>query len=159
MRLMERTVVIGLLLFFGSFILLNLPIRLYPYHDIWKVNPLIIFARLGFVAIVTSGIFFAEHSFKMKPHIPQMIGSESLLIYILHLIVLYGSVVNEGLQQKIRQTLSVPEASLVFVIIFVILSVVVYGWNYLKKRYHTPVVLALWTAGGIFLLLFLLRPY
>ncbi len=158
-NLMQKTVVVGLFMFFGSFILLNIPTQLYPYHDIWKVNPLIIFVRLGFVAIVTSGIFFAEHSFKMKPYIPQLIGRESLLIYILHLIILYGSVLNEGLQQRIRQTLSVVEASIVFFMIFIGLSIIVYGWNYFKKNYHTASLITRWSAVGIFIYFFLTRPY
>lgn len=158
-RLMEKTVVAGLVMFLGSFILLNLPTQLYPYHDIWKVNPLIIFARLGFVAVVTSGIFFAEHSFKIKPAIPQLMGRESLFIYILHLIILYGSVMNHGLQQIIRQTLSVLEASVVFVLIFVVISLFVFAWNYYKKNYRTAAIITRWAAVGLFFLLFLLRPY
>jgi hypothetical protein len=156
---MQNTVVVGIVMFLGSFILLGLPTQLYPYHDIWKVNPLIIFARLGFVSIVTSGIFFAEHSFKIKPSIPQLIGRESLLIYILHLIILYGSVMNEGLQQRIRPTLSVVEASLTFVIIFVVISLFVYAWNYYKKKYQTAAVITLSAAIGLFLYFFLTRPY
>lgn len=158
-RLMERTLVAGLIMFFGSFILLTLPTQLYPYHDVWKVNPLIIFARLGFVTVVTSGIFFAEHSFKIKPTIPQLMGRESLFIYILHLIILYGSVMNQGLQQIIRQTLSVVEASFAFVIIFAAISIFVLGWNYYKKRFHTAASITRWAAIGIFILLFLLRTY
>ncbi len=157
--LMQKTVIAGIIMFLGSFVLLGIPTQFYPYHDIWKVNPLIIFARLGFVAIVTSGIFFAEHSFKLKPYIPQLIGRESLTIYILHLIILYGSAMNEGLQQKIRQNLSVVEASFAFVIIFVLLSVFVYGWNYFKKNYRTAALVTRWSAVGLFFLFFLLRPH
>lgn len=158
-RLMEKTLVVGLIMFFGSLILVNLPTQLYPYHDVWKANPLIVFARLGFVTVVTSGIFFAEHSFKINPVIPQLIGRESLFIYILHLIILYGSVMNQGLQQIIRQTLSVVEASLAFMIIFVVIVVFVFGWNYYKKNYQLAASLTRWTAVGIFFILFLLRPY
>jgi uncharacterized membrane protein len=157
--LMQKSIVIGLVMFFGSFILLSLPTQLYPYHDIWKVNPLIIFVRLGFVAIVTSGIFFAEHSYKIRPRIPQLIGRESLVIYVLHLIILYGSVMNQGLQEKIHQTLSVVEASFAFVIIFLVLSVVVFGWNYLKKNFRIAALAGFWSAAGIFLYYFLTRPY
>ena len=157
--LMQKTVVVGLLMFFGSFILLSLPTQLYPYHDIWKVNPLIVFARLGFVTVVTSGIFFAEHSFKIKPTIPQLMGRESLFIYILHLIILYGSVMNQGLQQIIRQTLSVVEASLAFIAIFAFITIFVFGWNYYKKNYRIAAIITRWAAVGVFLFLFLTRPY
>jgi hypothetical protein len=156
---MERTIVIGLIVFFGSFLLLNLPMQLYPYHDIWKVNPLIIFARFGFVAVVTSGIFFAEHSFKIKPSIPQLMGRESLLIYILHLIILYGSVMNEGLQQIFRPTFSVVEASIAFCIVFTAICLCIIGWNYFKKKYRTAAVITRWVAVVLFILSFLLRPY
>lgn len=157
--LMQKSVSVGLLMMIVSFIVVNIPFHLYPLHDVWKVNPLIIFARLGFVLLVTSGVFFAEHSFKITSKIPQIMGRESLFIYILHLIILYGSVMNKGLQQIVLPTLSVAGASLAFIVVFTALSAFTYGWYQLKKQYASSAMVVRIAVAATFIILFLVRPY
>ncbi|MFZ4618978.1 MAG: heparan-alpha-glucosaminide N-acetyltransferase domain-containing protein [Bacteroidota bacterium] len=157
--LMQRTVTIGLLLMITSFIFLNIPFHLYPPHDVWKVNPLIILARLGFVMLATSGVFFAEHTYKIRSKIPQIMGRESLFIYIIHLIILYGSVMNKGLQQIILPTLSVVQSSVAFIIVFIALSSFTYGWYQLKKQYPRSALYVRVAVAATFIILFLIRPY
>ncbi len=159
MKLMQNAVVTGVAVFTLSLIVVNLPFNIYPLHDVWKVNPLIIFARLGFVLVVTSSVFFAEHALKIKPRIPQIMGRESLFIYVLHLIILYGSVVNKGLQQIILPTLSVVQSTVVFFIVLVAITGFTYGWFQFKKRYKRSAVGMKFAVAGIFILLFLVRPY
>ena len=159
MDLMQKSVTVGVVMFILAFILLNIPLNIYPPHDVWKVNPLIIFARLGFVLLVTSGVFFAEHSLKITSQIPQIMGRESLFIYIIHLIILYGSVVNKGLQQVILPTLSVAQSSLAFIVIFIAVSVFAYGWYQLKKQYASMAMTVRIAVAATFIILFLTRPY
>lgn len=158
-KLMERSVVVGLTVMAGMFILMNLPIGIYPPHDIWKANPLIVLARLGFVAVVTSGVFFAEHSLSIPSRIPQTMGRESLFIYIVHLIIIYGSAMNRGLQQYVHATLSVWQASAVFVFVLTVITLFTYGWSTVKRRLPRS---ALAVKIGITLILlfqFMTRPY
>ncbi len=159
MDLMQKAVSVGIVMLITAVILLNIPLNIYPPHDVWKVNPLIIFARLGFVLLVTSGVFFAEYSLKITSKIPQIMGRESLFIYIIHLIILYGSVVNNGLQQVILPTLSVVESSLAFIIVFVAISCFAYGWYHLKKQYVYAAMAVRISVAGTFMYLFLTRPY
>ncbi len=158
-ELMEKNVVAGLAALVVSFIVVNLPTNVYPLHDVWKVNPLIITGRLGFVLLVTSGIFFAERSLKINPFLPRIIGRESLFIYILHLVILYGSVVNKGLQQIILPTLSVVESSAAFVIVFVSIGGFTVGWHQVKKHHAQTAMAARIALAIIFIFFFLIRPY
>ena len=158
-NLMQKTVSIGIVLLIVSFIVVNLPTHIYPLHDVWKVNPLIIFARLGFVLLVTSGVFFAEHSYTITSKVPQIMGRESLFIYVLHLIILYGSVVNKGLQHIILPTLSVLETSFVFIIVFIATSFFTYGWYHLKKHFNKTAMAVRIVVAATFIFLFLTRPY
>ncbi len=158
-NLMQKAVALGVITLTGSLIIVNVPTHIYPVHDVWKVNPLIIFARLGFVAIVTSGVFFAEHSMKIRSQIPQIMGRESLFIYVLHLIILYGSVVNKGLQQLILPTLSVGMSTVIFLLIFAGISLFTYGWYQVKKHYGKTAMAARLTVAATFIILFLTRSY
>ncbi len=158
-ELMQKAVTVGLLMMIVSFIVLNIPFNLYPPHDVWKVNPLIIAARLGFVLLVTSGVFFAEHSVKITSKIPQIMGRESLFIYVIHLIILYGSVMNKGLQQIMQPVLSVVQSSIAFVIVFSALSAFTYAWYQLKKQRPNIATVVRISVAAIFIILFLVRPY
>ncbi len=158
-NMMQKAVAIGVITLTGALIIVNVPTHIYPLHDVWKVNPLIIFARLGFVAIVTSGVFFAEHSLKITSQIPQIMGRESLFIYVLHLIILYGSVVNKGLQQIILPTLSVGMSTVIFLLIFAGISLFTYGWYQVKKHYSKTAIAARLAVAATFIILFLTRPY
>lgn len=159
MKLMQNIVVGGVLAFTFSLIVVNLPFNIYPPHDVWKVNPLIIVARLGFVAVIISSVFFAEHSMKIKSNIPQIMGRESLFIYVLHLIILYGSVMNRGLHQIYLPTFSVLQSSLIFLLILGGIVVFTYGWYQFKIKYQRTAIFMKFATAGLFFLLFLIRPY
>lgn len=159
MKLMQNAVVAGVAVFTASLILVNLPFHIYPVHDIWKSSPLIFLARLGFVIVVTSSIFFAEHSYKLKPQIPQIMGRESLFIYVVHLVILYGSVMNKGLQHVFLPSLSVVQSSLVFLLLFFAIVGFTYGWYQFKIHYKRSASVMRFAAAGIFIILFLVRPY
>lgn len=159
MQLMQKLVVWGVVAFTLSLIAVNIPLQLYPPHDIWKANPLIIFARLGFVAVVTSGVFFAEHFVKIKSALPQLMGRESLFIYVIHLIIIYGSVVNLGLKHLFQQNLSVVESLGMFVLVFLITVVFTYGWHVFKKNYKRSALTVRIAAVGVFLYFFLTNPW
>lgn len=158
-RLMQNVVALGIAMFIGTLIVVNLPFHWYPHHDVWKVNPLIILARLSFVAVVTSSIFFAEHSIRIPTAIPQIMGRESLFIYVLHLIILYGSVLNQGLQQIILPTLSVMQASLIFLVIISGIMLFSYGWYQYKMRYKRAAMATRIAIAAVFIIFFITRPY
>lgn len=159
MAVMQKTVSLSIVVLCLSLIIINLPTNIYPAHDVWRVNPLIIFARLGFVLLVTSGVFFAEHAYKFPSHIPQILGRESLFIYVVHLLILYGSVVNKGLKQLLLPTYSAFEALAIFVVVFMAISAFTFGWYHVKKHYAKFAISARILVAAMFLILFLTRPY
>ena len=63
---------------------------------------------------VASGIFLVEHWVGIVPNISLVMGKESLFIYILHLVIVYGSAVNRGLAQSIGPSIRIPQALGVF---------------------------------------------
>jgi uncharacterized membrane protein len=159
MKLMQNMVVAGVLVLTLSLFIVNLPFNIYPVHDVWKVNPLILVARLGFVAVITSSVFFAEHSMNIKSSLPQMMGRESLFIYVLHLIILYGSVMNKGLHQLFLPTFSILQSSLIFLSILGGITIFTYGWYQFKSKYKRSATFIKFATAGFFLFLFLIRPY
>lgn len=157
--LMQKNVALSAGVIVISLLCVMLPIQLYPAHDFWKTDPAIFFVRLGAVSMAASSIFFAEHSVKIPSRIPVIMGRESLFIYVVHLMIVYGSVVNPGLKSYFGPTLSVVQAIGIFLAIFFVMAIVAYAWYEIKARYATGAVAIRIALSTIFLYEFLTRPW
>jgi uncharacterized membrane protein len=138
---------------------LRLPFDFYPPHDYWKSDPSIILIRLSVVSIVAAGIFLAERYIQGPSRIPSIMGRESLFVYIVHLLIVYGSVMGPGLGYYIGPTLSLIQALFVTVLVFVVVMFLAVLWHGLNSN-HRPVAHRLKiAAAAIFLLAFIVRPW
>ncbi|MCL4538064.1 MAG: DUF1624 domain-containing protein [Bacteroidetes bacterium] len=70
-----------------------------PYNDYWKSLPAVHLLRFGLVTMVASVVGYMSLHITRFPRILPAIGKSSLTIYIVHLMIVYGSPVNEGLSQ------------------------------------------------------------
>lgn len=85
---------------------------------LWVTPGLDIF-RMGFVAIaVALWIFIAQH-WKNVPKIVLWAGRNSLWIYLLHVIILYGSAYNDGLNNQYRGQFE-PHMAILFAVLMII---------------------------------------
>ena len=84
----------------------------------------------------------------------QVMGQESLIIYVVHLIVLHGSVLNRGLTSVFRQSLSLSGAIGVFLLLYLAMALMAWGWNRLKLR-EAHFNAMQWTLVALLLSLFL----
>ncbi len=157
--LMQKNIAISGGVIMMALLILIVPFNLYPPHDFWKTNPVIILIRLAAVIIATGAIFFAEHSVKIPSRIPLIMGRESLFIYVMHLLIVYGSVVNYGLNTFIGPVLSVVNALLVFMIVFIVMAVITFYWYQLKGK-HVKIAAGVRIGLSIiFFFEFLTRPW
>ncbi len=89
-----------ILSYFGSFIeykFLNI--------DLWEKYFSLIFYRLGFVFIFNASVAYITSGLKTIPNVILIIGRSTLLIYVVHLIILYGSAWNIGINVLYSRTL------------------------------------------------------
>lgn len=70
-----------------------------PYVDYWRALPAVNFLRFGLVAMVASAVGYVSLHIVRIPKILPAIGKSSLTIYIVHLMIVYGSPINFGLSQ------------------------------------------------------------
>lgn len=136
-----------------------LPFDLYPAHDFWKSNPSMFFVRLSAVGIVTSLIFLVERLVKTIPSLPLVMGRESLFIYVVHLLIVYGSVVNRGLAQRIGPTMEVGPTLGVFAVVFVVIALITLLWNRLKTEHEMAATGVTFAITATFLLMFATRQW
>ncbi len=69
------------------------------YHEslYWLSSYSILFQRIGFVLMMNSLVSFISLTMESIPRFLILVGRNTLLIYIVHLIILYGSAWNPGL--------------------------------------------------------------
>jgi uncharacterized membrane protein len=70
--------------------------------------------RIGIVVLLISFISFIFRNFIRLPLIVNLYGKHSLIIYVVHLIIIYGSAVIAGLSYVYGQTLTLFECLAVF---------------------------------------------
>lgn len=126
----------------------------WPEHNFWRTNPLFFFWRLGNVVAVLAVLCFVERWMErlgwlarsaetLASRIAQralawikLVGAESLIIYVVHLVVLYGSVLGGGLDDTEMfkgGEQSLVTATLVAIGLLLAMILLARGWNDLRK--------------------------
>lgn len=91
-----RTIIIGLIILilvylynYISYSNFNIRFDSYNYQTIAF--------RVGFVLTLTGIVSLISQSIQSIPHLIILVGRNTLLIYVVHLLILYGSVINPGI--------------------------------------------------------------
>ena len=122
------------LLVFG-FVAYLLPFRPLGDIDIWRVGPSIFTTRLGSILILLGGFAFVSQSIQRLPWAIQALSQESLLIYVVHVAILYGSLWTPSLAHSLgRQDL----AHTVAWITVLTLSMGALAWVWNQTKRHRP---------------------
>jgi uncharacterized membrane protein len=131
--------------------------ELWPWpreHDFWRTNPLIFSWRLGNILAVLSVLCFVERVMERAGWLAKaattagsrlakrvldwvkLVGAESLIIYVVHLVVLYGSVLGRGLDDTDvfrARSQGIGTATLVALGLLLAMVLLARAWNELRK--------------------------
>jgi hypothetical protein len=158
----------GIVLILTGLLLDLMPVQIYPVYDFWFTSPNFFWIRLGVLFLMLSGLWYFEYavSHRRRPGVwmPKWLtvfGIESFFVYIAHLIVLYGWVLNPnqnasawwGLNLSLLPSLAVTTG---FVISMILLA---RGWNYGKKHHPVAMQGVYWWMGSVFLYYFVTNPW
>ena len=109
---------------------------LYPLYDYWKSSPSFLLYRIGLVLLLCSGMFRYEKWKGTSPHSPvTLIGRESLLVYTVHLILIYGKFGSFNFSERYGRSFSMLEASIASVLLLVAMYLLAFLWDRVK---HGP---------------------
>lgn len=117
-----RTILIGIIILIGvflynyiSFATFNIRFDSYNYQTIAF--------RVGFVLVLTGIVSLVSQSIHSIPHIIILVGRNTLSIYVVHLLILYGSVINPGLKVLWGNKLN-PELTILAAILMISLMII-----------------------------------
>ncbi len=126
----------------------------WPEHNFWKTNPLFFFWRLGNILAVLALLCFVERALEnwrllratastRATRVTQralawakLIGAESLIIYVVHLVVLHGSVLGRGLKSTTMfhsESLGLPMTSAVAIVLLLAMVLLAKAWSDLRE--------------------------
>jgi acyltransferase len=106
--------------------------------------------RAGTCLVLMALIAYASQRVSRLPHVFSAVAQETLVIYFVHLCIVYGSVWNNGLWQVYRQSLG-PWPTAGFVVLIVAsMTTLAWYWNWLK---HARPRAAAWTARAAWVFL------
>ncbi len=104
------------------------------YYETTSYTPDTIFFRVGFVLVLNSIISFISQKIESIPRIIIIVGRNTLLIYVVHLMILYGSAWNPGISLLFGSSLSVSTTILSAVIMIVLMTLMVLLLSKFKFR-------------------------
>ena len=125
-----------------------------------RANPLFFFERLGIVMLLLTVCWFYAEYRKTEKSFVLDVSMESLMVYAVHLLVIYGRFWNErSLAFYFGSTWSVMECAVSTLGLALAMSgaAILWGW---MKRNHLPLARILFFIfAGATIVLFMIRPY
>jgi len=133
-------IVIGILFILSAFLFDLFEIYFWGKSYFWTTSPNLVFVRIGIVLLLTSMFSFISIKMTSIPKILILLGRNTLLIYIVHLLILYGSPWNVGLIKYFDKSLD-PITTMVIALIMIAamigLVLLVYLFNIRNKALVT----------------------
>ena len=134
----------------------------YPgYQDWWHISPFYLLFRTSFV-VAAFGLFFILEKYynnKKVGEILTLTGQESLFIYIFHLLIVYGSIINHGFNFYIGQHLGPFETALLILGLWFVSYSVTLMWHIIKTKEQKTAHLVMTSIFVLFLIILIVRPF
>lgn len=133
-------------------------------HNYWKTNPFFFVFRLGVVVLVFALLRLVEERAKPDMKRPvlrtvQTIAQETLVIYVGHLLFLYGTPwTGPGLAGRAHEALSLGASIVSFLCVLVPMLVFAYVWNGWKKNSQVTFDRIRYAVTAVLISAYLLNP-
>lgn len=109
------------------------------YSNLWTTSPNLVFFRLGTVIILNAIVSFVALEMEKIPTIVILIGRNTLLIYVVHVIILYGSAWTPGVPKFLARNLSIWETMIADAVMLAAMAFMVKIIHMLKIRNKSTV--------------------
>jgi len=105
-----------------------------------------VLVRAGTCLLIVGVIAHGSRRLSHLPHIFAAVAQETLLIYFVHLCIVYGSIWSPGLVQLYGATLSPIRVLVIVVLLLAAMTALAWQWNWLK---HASPRAARWISVGV----------
>lgn len=136
-RTLRNAIPVGMLLILAGVSTENLSLHLYGAANFWPTTPHLFLTRVGFVVTLIGLASMAERWVPFQPSSVRSLAEESLVVYFVHVSLLYGSIWNPGIKQYLGGTMGFAHAYLYVLAMIAIMMAMAYYWNRAKKSHPT----------------------
>jgi len=138
----------------------QVPIQIYRTYDFWHTSPSFFMIQLGLTLAILSAFWLYEARWQHRSQFLQYVGQQSLLVYVLHLVILHGSVVpHPYLEKFFGLSLNFGECALAFVLVTAATCTAGYVLQHLKWNARFPLWVLKYGLVGLFIYSIITRPY
>ena len=136
----------------GVLIVAGLAAALFPlpgaYSDFWTTGPSFFFLRVGVLGFLIATFRVAEYRLLPAMRWVVLLGRESLLVYVSHLLLLHGSALNpdRNLLKVLGSARPAVDTVLVLFALTGLTATLCWGWSRLKQHHRWPAVQ--WSLAG-----------
>ncbi len=155
-RMMTKTSWYAAGIIAASFVIHPVASMIYPFYGYW-LSPSFYMLRLGLVLLLCSAMYLFERRRGVSPRsVVSLMGRESLLVYTVHLMMVYGKFGYFTFADRVHQSFGYAEATLTTVILIGLMYTLAFAWSRVKsappmvKRLTEGVVLAAFVAVFFF---------
>ncbi len=143
-----------------GYILFQLQKSFFAQTNVWNYAPGWFLLRLGFLIWILQAIIWYEGKRKFGWSSVKILGRESFLVYVAHILLVYGSSAkNPSLVHFIGSQFNYLQCFLVFVGLTVVMFVLAYLWSELKSWNYQLSRLVQYAVVTGFFYLFIKNPY
>jgi uncharacterized membrane protein len=129
-RLMQWSVLTGVGLVLGGEYFSSIPYSLYTKSNFWSDSPVLVLIRAGLLLVMMAGAYlWTEHAAGAGWSWMQTLGKNSLMVYWVHVMLVYG-----GMVTRLKRALAIPQAALATVVVVLLMLGLSVAWMGWKKR-------------------------
>jgi uncharacterized membrane protein len=111
--------------------------RWYTSYDYGLSSPSFFLLRLGIVLLLTVGMFFYERWNPVSPKsIVTLVGRESLIVYSIHLLLIYGNFASFNFQKGVHHSFGYAEVFIATVVLLCLMVALAWWWDRLRKEHQ-----------------------
>jgi uncharacterized membrane protein len=135
-QLFKIMAITGIIFFISAFLLFYTPWQYYKYMDPARSSPRHFMMKIGFIFMVLSSLWFYEQKKQPMKSILRTAGQESLLVYGLHLVIVYGaSFLSHSIAADVGPVLTFTPALVITYALVAAMIVVALQWHWLKEKH------------------------
>jgi fucose 4-O-acetylase-like acetyltransferase len=129
-RFMQWSMLVGFAAVFIGQYFSNIPYSVYPKSSFWTDSPALVVIRVGICLMIMAGAYlWTEYCVGAGWSWMQAMGKNSLMVYWVHVMIVYGSLVG-----PIKRTLSIAQGALATAIVTVMMVAMSALWLAWKSR-------------------------
>lgn len=104
--------------------------------NFWRASPSLFLIRAACVCLLLAFFAYMTARYRLPVRTCRALAQESLLVYFVHICILYGSIWSPGLRQAIGPTLApLPTLGWIFLLVF---SMMLLGWSWNSIKRAEP---------------------